>query len=185
MHDFLAHLNSLSQHIKFTIKIEKDGKIPFLDVLLTKKEEGGLGYQVYRKDTHRDKYLHANYHHHPAQNVGIIKTLATIEKQISDADHINNELDHLGMVFRKNGYRNKQINEAINEHNHRKKYFKIPMITLPYIKGTTDNLTKILKKRGIIVAFSPPNSIRKFVDSALDQRQQKGVYEIPCLCGKV
>ena len=53
LHEFLAHLNSLSQHIKFTIEIEKYGKLPFLDVLLTKKEDGGLGYQVYKKDTHR------------------------------------------------------------------------------------------------------------------------------------
>ena len=41
--DFLARLNSLSKHIKLTIDMEKDGKIPFLDVLLTKKEYGGLG----------------------------------------------------------------------------------------------------------------------------------------------
>ena len=53
LHEFLAHLNSLSQHIKFTIEIEKDAKLPFLDVLLTKKEDGGLGYQMYKKDTHR------------------------------------------------------------------------------------------------------------------------------------
>ena len=37
LHDFLAHLNSLSKHIKFTIEIEKYSKLPFLDVLLTKK----------------------------------------------------------------------------------------------------------------------------------------------------
>ena len=134
MHDFLAHLNSLSQHIKFTIEIGKDGTIPFLDVLLTKKEEGGLGYQVYRKDTHTDMYLHANSHHHLSQKVGIIKKLATREKRISDADHLKNELDHLGMVFKKNGYHSKQINEAINKYNHHKKYFKVPMITFPYIK---------------------------------------------------
>ena len=57
------------------------------------------------------------------------------------------------------------------------------MITLPYIKGTTDNLANIFKKRGFTVAFAPHNSIMKFVDSvkdALDQRQQKGVYEVPC-----
>ena len=65
LHDLLAHLNSLFQHIKFTIKIENDGKLPFLDVLLTKKEDGGMGYEVYRKDTHTYRYIHANSHHHP------------------------------------------------------------------------------------------------------------------------
>ena len=92
------------------------------------------------------------------------------------------------MGFKKNGHHNKQINEAINKNNHCKKDFKVPMITFPYIKGTTDRLAKILKKRGIMVAFAPPNSIRRFVDSTkylLDQRQQKGVYEVPFSCGKV
>ena len=62
------------------------------------------------------------------------------------------------------------------------------MITFPYIKGTAHSLAKVLKKRGITVAFAPPNSIRKFVDSikdVLDQRQQKWVYEVLCSCGKV
>ena len=35
--EFLSHINSLSKHIKFTIEIEKDNQLPFLDVLLTKK----------------------------------------------------------------------------------------------------------------------------------------------------
>jgi hypothetical protein len=36
--------------------------------------------------------------------------------------------------------------------------------------------------------FAPPNTIRRFVDSAkdaMDPRQMKGVYEIPCSCGMV
>ena len=37
LNDFLAHLNSLSEHIKFTLEMEKENQLPFLDVLLTKK----------------------------------------------------------------------------------------------------------------------------------------------------
>ena len=62
------------------------------------------------------------------------------------------------------------------------------MITFPYIKVTTGNISNILKERSITVAFAPLNSIKRFVDSAkdsLDQRQQKGVYEVPCSCGKI
>lgn len=40
---FLNHLNSLSDHIKFTIEIENNNQLPFLDVLLTKRE-GSLGF---------------------------------------------------------------------------------------------------------------------------------------------
>ena len=78
------------------------GFVVVLDVLLIKKEDGGLGYQMYRKETHTDIYLHGNSHHLVAQKVGIINTLATREKGISDANHLKNEFDHLGMVFQRN-----------------------------------------------------------------------------------
>ena len=63
-------------------------------------------------------------------------------------------------------WHDKEINKSINKYNHHEKYFKVPMITLPYIKGTTDSLTEILKIRGSMVSFPPLNSIRCLVDSA-------------------
>ena len=90
-----------------------------------------------------------------------------------DADQLKNELDHLGILFKKNGYHNKQINEAINKYNHRKKYFKVPMITFPYIKGTTNSITNILKKISMIVAFDPANSIRIFVDYVKESLEKR------------
>jgi hypothetical protein len=46
---FVDHLNNYSEHIKFTMEIEVDGSLPFLDVCVTKKHDGSLGHQVYRK----------------------------------------------------------------------------------------------------------------------------------------
>ena len=51
---------------KFTMELEENGSIPFLDVLLTRKEDGTLGHEVFRKKTHMDSYLHADSHHHPS-----------------------------------------------------------------------------------------------------------------------
>ena len=61
---FFNHLNSISFEIKFTMELEENSKIPFLDVLISRKEDGTLGHQVYRKKTHIDSYLHANSYHH-------------------------------------------------------------------------------------------------------------------------
>ena len=44
----------------------------------------------------------------------------------------------------------------------------IRKISLPYNKGTTDQIVKILRKQDIYVAFTPPNTIGKMVDSAKD-----------------
>lgn len=64
---FLQHLNSPHVNIKFTMEIEKDGTLPFLDVLIRKKYDGRQGHSVYHKPTHTDQYLHAGSFHHPTQ----------------------------------------------------------------------------------------------------------------------
>lgn len=34
--DVLQHLNNIQPHIEFTMELEKDGALPFLDVLIKK-----------------------------------------------------------------------------------------------------------------------------------------------------
>ena len=47
---FLTYLNSKHANIKFTIEHEKDKKLPFLDILISSKNEY-FETSVYRKDT--------------------------------------------------------------------------------------------------------------------------------------
>ena len=56
---FFNLLNSIDTHIKFTIEHESDGKLSFLDVLVT-RNHGSLLTNVYRKPTHTDRYLDLN-----------------------------------------------------------------------------------------------------------------------------
>ena len=39
---FLAYINSMEASIKFTIKYERENKLPFLDMLVMKKKDGIL-----------------------------------------------------------------------------------------------------------------------------------------------
>ena len=80
---FLTHLNSISPNIKFTMELEENGSIPFLDVLLIRKEDGTLGHRVFIKKTHTLSYLHADSHHHPSQKIGVLNTLAVKASRIS------------------------------------------------------------------------------------------------------
>ena len=50
MDKLLNHLNSVRSSIQFTVEVEKDGSLPFVDIT------------VYRKATHTDRYLHFNSH---------------------------------------------------------------------------------------------------------------------------
>jgi len=60
---FLQHLNSQQPAIRFTMEIEKDNTIPFLDTSVSRDSNGLLTTTVYRKCTHTDQYLAYDSHH--------------------------------------------------------------------------------------------------------------------------
>ena len=52
LQEFLQHINGLHKKIHFTMDIERDGHLPFLDIDMYRKNDGSLGNTVYRKSTH-------------------------------------------------------------------------------------------------------------------------------------
>ena len=49
------HLNSIDTtgNIKFTSEQESEGKLPFLDTVISRTPEGNLDFTIYRKNSHR------------------------------------------------------------------------------------------------------------------------------------
>ena len=78
-----------------------------------RKEDGSIGHKVFRKSTHTENYLHADSHHHPAQKLGVLNTLAIRALQISDADHLEEEKKHLVSAFKGIGCKENEIKRAI------------------------------------------------------------------------
>lgn len=64
----VIYLDDLYDSIQITVEMEKEGKVPFLDILIKHEEWGSLSRMVYRKPTHTDPYLKSwSHNHHPAQ----------------------------------------------------------------------------------------------------------------------
>ena len=106
---FLKHLNSQDQQIKFTMEIEKDQALPFLDVQIQKLPTEGFTHTIYRKPTHTNRYLNANSHNHPAQLNSVVHTLVSRSLKLTDNNNKNTEIQTLTNILQQNGYNKKQI----------------------------------------------------------------------------
>jgi hypothetical protein len=67
LQEFLKHLNGIHENINFIMKIEENGALPFLDVLVIRRLDGTLGHTVCSKPTHAEFYLHSKSEHDPAR----------------------------------------------------------------------------------------------------------------------
>ncbi|XP_039204586.1 uncharacterized protein LOC120310339, partial [Crotalus tigris] len=154
--NFLTHLNSLHPKIQFTMETEANNQLPFLDVLVYKKSNGSLGHTIYQKKTHTNRYLHALSHHHPAQINSVAKTLISRTKRLADEQHLKPELHTLTNVLTSNGFHRNKITNLIQKETPTKiqdKEQENGKAILPYIKGITDRISKILHKHNIKTAF--------------------------------
>ena len=98
------HLNSIDPHIKFTIELQGTDGLPFLDTL-TKPTLNSIKSTVYRKATHRDRYLDYNSNHPISTKLPVIHTLIHRAKQVSSTpEFLAKEMDHLYKVLQDNHY---------------------------------------------------------------------------------
>ena len=188
---FLEHINSIHSNISFTMEKEKDGKLAFLDVLISRGNDHKLHHRVHRKPTHTDRYLHKDSNHHPSQKRGIIKTLTERARRICEPVYLSSEMNHLQLALQNNGYSRNYIKRAIRPPRRSvRKDEETPKGTavLPYINRVTDRIGKLMRKHNIRTCFMPTNKIGDLLRSAKDTRDpltSAGVYRIPCNCGDV
>jgi hypothetical protein len=70
----LDHMNKQNPHIQFTLAVENNNKLPFLDVLIEKVDDH-LVTSVYRKPTESGQNLQFSFNHCMSINSGIVSTL--------------------------------------------------------------------------------------------------------------
>ena len=102
---FLQHLNSQQPTIRFTMEIEKDNTIPFLDTTVTRETDGLLTTTFYRKPTNTDQYLTYDVHHPQSVKRGFVKCLQDRAKHLTTKPSgISEEKKNLSSVLVSNDY---------------------------------------------------------------------------------
>ncbi len=141
---FLNHLNSIEETINFTVELESNGELTFLDTTVKHNSNGTLFTTVFRKKTHTDKYLSFASHHPIAHKIAVIKTLFCRANSICGSDQDRNvERAHIRSALKMNGYPSRVISKAMRARPaSSSKVMLKPKATvvLPYIKNVMDKI---------------------------------------------
>ena len=180
MVSFHKFINNIEESIKFTVEQEIDNAIPFLDVLIV-RNNGQLTTKAYRKPTNTTRYLNFNSCHSFSQKVGLVKTLLfrANSKLITNYRDKINEVKFVCNALRENDYPDWLLNKMKKEIKHKKVNKSVCMsekisnyVGLPYIKGLSDEMARILRKFNINVYTYPykiiGNILPKIKDSVDD-----------------
>jgi hypothetical protein len=97
--DFIGHLNSRHPNIMFSMELERDRQLSFLDVLVNQCPDNSLGYVVYREATHIDRYLQAASHHKSAHKMSVITTLMDGVKKVCDETNQALKILHVNLIL--------------------------------------------------------------------------------------
>ena len=173
-------LNSIDANILFIIETECNRKISFLDTLVSRRN-GVIAVGVYRKPTHTDRYLDFNSHHDSQHKASTASTLLHRALNLpNSSEGKKRELNYVHAALESNGYPPKFI-QNIQAKKTRSSttnvspeelvgmFFRMveptesrkSFASLPYIKGVTEPLTRILKKHDVTVVNKPFTTLQE------------------------
>ena len=110
---FHHRLNRQNTYIQFTREVEENGKLPFLDCLVS-RDDNSLRTTVYRKPTHTDRLLDESSYNPTSHKATTIRTLTRRAQLVCNTtDSLSDENKYLHRVFSKNNY-NEELIQVIH-----------------------------------------------------------------------
>lgn len=191
--NFLSFINSREPTIKFTIEVEKDNSLPFLDILIS-KDNNNFRTTVYRKPTNTNRYLNFESNHNISVKTGVVKSLYDRAKTIcSDRDSFEKEKLFIKNVLKDNKYPNDFIERSFRKFENRNQNrsennLDVVNLVIPYIPNISNKIRRLGKNFNIRTIFKTNNTVRSFLTNVKpfnnEQNTKNVVYKIPCHCGK-
>ena len=134
-----------------------------------------------------NRYLNFESHHAPQHKISVVKALYNRAELLPNSnDHKKEEKDHLFNVLKSNGYpknfihHHKTAKKKPEREDDESKGFAI----LPYVKGATEKIQRVLSAFNIKSAAKPTTTLRDILSKPKDivqQDQRTGIiYKIPC-----
>lgn len=189
---FYNYINSVHDSIKFTVELEENNRLNFLDLRII-KQNNRHEFGIFRKPSSTDTILHRNSFHHPRQKMAVFHNLfyrlLNLPLQEEESDKEFNYILHLARV---NGF---SEDEAIQifERQEKKKILSqlFPAINsnegkwigLPFIGELSMKIERVLKRFDFKVGFKSSFSLRQLLSKPKDvipDENKCGVYKLVC-----
>ncbi|CAH3176473.1 unnamed protein product, partial [Porites lobata] len=153
--DFHEHLNRQNADIQFTKEIEENDQ------------------SSYNPTSHK---------------ATTIRTLTRRAQLVCDSpDSLQDETDYLNNVFSKNNYNTdfvRRNTHSNTDSNSQTNSGPVTTATIPYIRGTSETIARILQPYNIPVAHKPITTLRRLLTYVKDkdkpEDRQGAVYKIKC-----
>ena len=110
--EMFTAFNSLHPSIKFTQEAEEDDSLPFLDVLVRRKDNKFLT-SVYRKTTFTGQYVNFQSYCTKRRKVNLIRTLCDRAMKLCSTDYLNEEIETISKLMINNGFPEHLVEKTI------------------------------------------------------------------------
>lgn len=196
----LRAFNSFDQEgrLKFTIEEEANQKLPFLDVEVTRNDNGTLSFDWYHKATWSGRYLNFKSFLPESYKRNTVSILAKKIVELSDEEFHRKNFDLLRETLQKNGYpewfvrKHMAVSEPtttvptptqFQQDPSNVRYMSFPYDTVPFGKIRALLEPYQIKVVGRAIKPLKPMLFSQLKDKVEFKQRSEVVYEIKCECG--
>ena len=140
--------------------------------------------QLFTK-THTDRLLDESSYNPTSHKAKTIRTLTSRAQLVYDTpDSLRDENRYFERVFHKNNLIKRNIYRPTEADATNKNPTPLTTVTIPYIKGTSETISRILQPYNIRVAHKPTTTLRQLLTNVKDRdepnNRQGAVCKIKC-----
>ncbi|CAD6234229.1 GSCOCG00012374001-RA-CDS, partial [Cotesia congregata] len=192
VNNILNYFNSVDKKIQFTMEVEVNGCLPFLDVMVVRSMDGCLQTNWYTKPTSSGRLINFMSNHPISQKASVALGLLHRAINLSHDSFYEENIKLVKQMLKNNNYPPEFIDICVNKFKQNQdrvrmsenKYF----FKFPYVRGLSQHILRAF----VGTEWKPANYNIKTVgniytrlkDKVNEDLMSELVYAIPCECGK-
>ena len=184
--ELLAGLNRQVPSIKFTLEMERDNCLPFLDVVIH-REPFQCKFSIYRKPTNNLTYVHFYSGHNISIKKSIFSSMFLRALRIVSPEFLEEEIEFIRKIGIDLCYPSYIMDSCLDKA--KKKFYNTEnevrpkpknILCLPYYKGF-EMVKELFKTFDVGVIFSYKNTLKNILIKNSPQQHDNVIYNIPCM----